>query len=199
LHDKVWAAYSTQNAALHKVWSGSVELDGAVYTTAHGPQPLSIGDTWFVSDHKTPWQVSRGGKEEVINLQYKGHQIKNGQAILKYELNLADGNTIQITEQPEAKISETGLASFERTFTTANVPDGVTIALKTNASSIVAADKIVSNGDFKIVNTSPRTAKNLTAVDVDGLLTLNNNGATSLTCAFVKAPLIADTNKKALS
>ncbi|MFK7981688.1 MAG: family 16 glycoside hydrolase [Saprospiraceae bacterium] len=197
LHDDVWAAYSTQNAALYKVWSGSVELDGAVYTTAHGPQPLSIGDAWFVSDHKTPWLVSRGGKEEAVKVQYKGHQIKNGQAILKYELNLADGNTIQITEQPEAKIGATGLASFERVFTTTNVPDGVTVALKTNASSIVAADKVTSNGDFKVVNTSPRTAKNLTTVDVDGLLTLHNNGATALTCAFVKSPLIADTNKKA--
>jgi len=196
LQEEVWAAYSTQNAALHKVWSGNVELDGAVYTTAHGPQPLSIGDAWFVSDHKTPWQVSRGGKEEAVKIQYKGHQIKNGQAILKYELNLVDGNTIQITEQPEAKISETGLASFERVFTTANVPDGVSISLKTNASSIVAADKIASNGEFKIINTSPRTAKNLTAVDVDGILTLNNNSTTSLTCSFVKAPLIADTNKK---
>jgi len=197
LHDEVWAGYSTQNAALYKVWSGSVNLDGAVYTTAHGPQPMSVGDAWFVNEHKTPWQLSRGGSEVDAKVQYKGHQIKNGQAILKYELNLADGNTIQITEQPEATISETGLVGFERNFTTANVPNGITIALKTNISSVVAKEKIVTNGDFKVVTTTPRSAKKLNAVDVDGVLTLNNNGATSFACSFVKAPLIANTNKKA--
>ena len=197
LHDQIWATYSTQNAALSKVWSGSVDLDGAVYTTAHGPQPTSVGDAWLVSEHSTPWQVSQGGTEVATKVQYKGHQIKNGQAILKYELTLADGQKIQITEQPEAKISETGLASFERVFTTSNVPDGVTVALKTNVSSVVAKEKIASNGDFKVINTKPRTAKKLTAVDVDGLLTLNNNGSTSFSCAFVKAPLIANMNKVA--
>ena len=54
LHDNVWAAYSTQNAAIDKVWSGNINLDGAVYTTAHGPQPMSVGDAWFVSENKTP-------------------------------------------------------------------------------------------------------------------------------------------------
>jgi len=48
LHDEVWAAYNTQDAALYKVWSGNVNFDGAVYTTAHGPQPVSIGDAWMV-------------------------------------------------------------------------------------------------------------------------------------------------------
>ena len=197
LHDNVWAGYSTQNAALYKVWSGSVNLDGAVYTTAHGPQPMSMGDAWFVNEHETPWQVSRGGNEVEVKVQYKGHQIKNGQAILKYELSLADGSKIQITEQPEATILETGLVGFERIFTTTNVPDGVMIALKTNVSSVVAEEKIVTNGDFEVVNTTPRSAKKLNAVDVDGVLTLNNNSSTSLTCTFVKAPLIANTNKKA--
>ena len=156
LHDDVWAAYSTQNAALYKVWAGSVNLDGAVYTTAHGPQPQSVGDAWFVSDYSTPWQVTKGGKEVAAKVQYKGHQIKNGHAILKYELTLSDGSAIQITEEPEAKISETGLASFERLFTTANVPNDVTIALKANVSSVVAENKVVTTGDFKIVNTAPR-------------------------------------------
>ena len=195
LHDKVWAAYSTQNAALYKVWSGNVNFDGAVYTTAHGPQPMSIGDAWMVSAYQTPWTITKGGNEIAGKVQYKGHQIKNGRASLNYEISLPDGQKIQIAESPEASISETGLVSFERNFITSNVPDGVTIALKTNVSSVVAKEKITTTGNFDIANTAPRKAKKLTTVDVDGLLTLNNNGSTSFNCSFVKSPLIANANK----
>ncbi len=195
LHDKVWAAYSTQNAALYKVWSGNVNFDGAVYTTAHGPQPMSIGDAWLVNAHPAPWKITKGGNELTGKVQYKGHQVENGRASLNYEISLPDGQKIQIAESPEANISETGLVSFERNFTISNVPDGVTVALQTNVSSVVAKDKIVTTGNFDIANTAPRNAKNLTAVDVDGLLTLNNNGVTSFNCSFVKAPLIANANK----
>lgn len=197
LHENVWAAYSTQDAALYKVWSGGVNLDGAVYTTAHGPQPMSVGDAWFVNAYKTPWQITKGGSEVATKVQYKGHQLKDGQAILKYELSLPDGQKISVTEQPEAKISKTGLVGFARIFTTTDVPDDVTIRLQINVSSIVNANKIATTGDFKVLNTKPRKAKGLTAIDVEGLLTLNNNSQTSLTCTFVQAPLIANTNKKA--
>ena len=195
LHDDVWAAYSTQNAALYKVWDGSVNFDGAVYTTAHGPQPISLGDAWFVNKHQTPWIVSQNGTEITAKVQYKGHQIKNGQAILKYELILTNGQNIQISEQPEVIFSDSGLAGFERIFTTSNVPDGVSVSLKTNFSSVVDKNKIISNGDFKIMKTAPRTAKKLSAVDVDGILTLNNNGTTTLSTTFVKSPLIGNINK----
>ena len=154
LHDDVWAAYSTQNAALYKVWKGNVNLDGAVYTTAHGPQPSSIGDAWFVNAHQEPWVVNKGGNEVAYNVQYKGHQLKNGQATLNYELQLNDGAKIMISEQPEATFTESGLVGFERIFTTENVPSGTTIALKTNLSSVVDANKITTDGDFKISNTN---------------------------------------------
>jgi len=195
LHDKVWAAYSTQNAALYKIWSGNVNFDGAVYTTAHGPQPMSIGDAWLVNAHQTPWKIMKGGNEIAGTVQYKGHQIQNGRASLNYEISLLNGQKIQITESPEANISETGLVGFERNFTTSNVPDGVTITLKTNVSSVVAKEKITTTGNFDIANTTPRKAKKLTAVDVDGLLTLNSNSSTSFNCSFVKSPLIANANK----
>ncbi|MFN7120139.1 MAG: cytochrome C, partial [Saprospiraceae bacterium] len=39
LNDNLWAAYSAQTGALYKTWKGTVNFDGAVYTTAHGPQP----------------------------------------------------------------------------------------------------------------------------------------------------------------
>jgi len=195
LHDEVWAAYNTQDAALYKVWSGNVNFDGAVYTTAHGPQPVSIGDAWMINAHQTPWKITKEGNDIIGKVQYKGHQITKGQASLNYEISLPDGQQFQISESPEASISETGLVSFERIFTTSNVPSGVTVALKTNASSVVNKEKIETNGNFDIISTSPRKAKNLTSVDVDGLLTLNNNSTTSIVCSFVKSPLIANANR----
>ncbi|MEM1119075.1 MAG: PA14 domain-containing protein, partial [Bacteroidota bacterium] len=194
LNEKVWAAYSTQTAALYKVWSGDVNLDGAVYTTVHGPQPQSIGDAWFVNQFEQPWQVSKNGNELPIKVQYKGHQIKNEEAILSYELTLPDNQKIQVTEQPTATFSESGLAGFSRVFTTANVPDDVSVTLKTNASSIVNINKLQSDGELTISNRQPRSVKGLTAVDVEGLLTLNKNSTTSLTITFVREPLIANTN-----
>ncbi|MFT5167349.1 MAG: cytochrome c, partial [Saprospiraceae bacterium] len=53
LHDNLWAAYSTQTGALYKAWKGYVEFDGAVYTTAHGPQPTSVGDAYILGQHET--------------------------------------------------------------------------------------------------------------------------------------------------
>ena len=42
LHDDMWVAYNTANCSVYKAWKGSVNFDGAVYTTVHGPQPSSI-------------------------------------------------------------------------------------------------------------------------------------------------------------
>ena len=54
LHKDLWIAYSTENAALYKVWKGTVYFDGPVYTHAHGPQPISIGDAYQVNAYKNP-------------------------------------------------------------------------------------------------------------------------------------------------
>jgi len=81
LHDKVWAAYSTQDAALYKVWSGNVNFDGAVYTTAHGPQPMSIGDAWLVNEHKNPWKISKNGSEIAGYLMVKKFKFQKVQKL----------------------------------------------------------------------------------------------------------------------
>ncbi len=52
LHKDMWVAYSTENAALYKAWKGSVYFDGPVYTHAHGPQPISIGDAYQINNYE---------------------------------------------------------------------------------------------------------------------------------------------------
>ena len=42
LHDDLWLSYSAEDGTVYKAWDGTVNFDGAVFTTAHGPQPTSI-------------------------------------------------------------------------------------------------------------------------------------------------------------
>ena len=191
LHEDMWVAYSTQDASLYKAWKGRVNFDGPVYTTNHGPQPTSVGDAWISNNHKQPWRILQDGKESAPkDVQYKGHRFTGEHAHLMYELTLADGKIVKITEQPEFIETDKGVG-LERLFTTVDVPTGVEIGLKMNISSIAFEENIKTKGGiFKPANSQERENKGLKAVDVDGFLTLAANGETKLTTSFVKYPMI---------
>ena len=111
LHEDLWVAYHTETGALYKAWQGSVNFDGAVYTTAHGPQPSTLGDAWFVNRFKTPWLL--GGQP--VEVQYRGHRFEGGQVFFKYEL-AAGGKKATVTERPEFVQDASGQIGLERTF-----------------------------------------------------------------------------------
>ena len=77
LHKDLWVAYSTENAALYKAWKGMVYFDGPVYTHAHGPQPISIGDGYQVSKYDQPWfwlannKDTRGLQLQAVELSFR--------------------------------------------------------------------------------------------------------------------------------
>ena len=166
LNDKLWAAYSTQNGALDKVWKGYVDFDGAVYTTAHGPQPQSVGDAYIVNQHTNPWIIIDNGKEIPANLQYKGHRYHKGQVDLMYELNWGNGQKAIISERPEYKSDPSGNTGFERQFTTGQVPEGVQIALKTNVSSVALQSQIKTDGDFQVIKEEARVLGDLSLIHI---------------------------------
>jgi len=62
-------------------------------------------------------------------------------------------------------------------------------------SSILSKDKIVTDGQLNITNAEDVSIQNLVAQNIDGTLTLNNNGATSFATTFVGKPLIENKNK----
>ncbi len=194
LDDNMWAAYSASDCSLYKVWKGNVNFDGAVYTTVHGPQPTTIGKDYMVNKYAQPWEVKKGGTAVNFKTQYRGHQIVNSHAQLMYDLVLENGKTIQITEQPEYVSNETGQHGFERTFTTANIPDGVTVSLKCNLNSIPMENMIESEGAYKIINKSPRQESNVQVLEVDGLLNLKSNGSTKLVSYFSDKALLSNPN-----
>ena len=194
LHDNLWAAYSTNDGSLYKTWKGIVNFDGAVFTTRHGPQPTSLGNAYFINQHKNPWLLSVNGKEVIPTVAYKGHKFVDGHVRLMIELTLPDGKTIIVNEQPEYTNSE-GVTGFERTFIVANVPDGVEVILKTNVGSVATAARVVTNGDFQVTSTKNRTLGAITGVDLEGRLKLKSNDKTTFTTHFVKKPLIENSNK----
>ncbi len=194
LHDKLWAAYSTENGALYKAWKGIVNFDGAVYTTLHGPQPTSLGNAWYINKHSQPWSVTANGNTITPTITYKGHKFVDGHVQLTSELTLPDGKTITVVEQPEYTDSE-GTTGFERTFTTSNVPEGHQVAIQLNVSSVATQARVVTDGDFQIETSEDRAYNKLNGLDIDGKLMLKSNETTTFTTHFVKNPMIENSNK----
>ncbi len=83
LNDKLWIAYNTKTASLYKAWIGKIEFGGPVYTSSHGPQPISIGTTYMEEPDDNPWRIQADGKEITPEISYKGHTILDNQISYK--------------------------------------------------------------------------------------------------------------------
>jgi cytochrome c len=196
LHDNLWAAYSAQDASLYKVWKGGVNFDGAVYTTVHGPQPSSLGDAYFENKYDQPWQVEVNGQLQKPTVHYKGHRFEDGQVTIFSELELKDGTRIAVREKPEYRTTEeTKLTTFERTFTTENVPSGATVFFDFNVNSIALQSSIKTDGELEILSEEEVNKDDLSALAVDARLQLKANGETNLSTTFVKKPMVDNPNK----
>ncbi len=199
LSDDIWAAYNTQNGSLYKIWGGTVDFDGAVYNHAHGPQPMSVGNAYFVNEFDTPWYfTNKAGDITDAIVQYRGHKIVDNHAILMYELSgVGLPNKVSVKEQVEATTTETGQPIFTRLFTTSDVPDGYTIHLKTNANSIIIDQNIKTDGVFAVIEKKEEVFGNSkTALNLTGDLSLKSNGLTSFEITLLNTPLINNPNAK---
>jgi len=188
-------SYNTQTAAIYKAWKGYVDFDGAVYTTAHGPQPTSVGDAYFVNEYKEPWYLIQNGKEIIPNIKYRGHRIVDGQGELMYQLNYGDGKSIEVSERPLYHPSESGLAGLQRIFTTKNVPEGVQVGLKLNVNSVAVKEQIKADGNLELLDEKEVKLGKYSGVALNGKILLNNNKTTTLTTPFIKEPLVENENK----
>jgi cytochrome c len=105
LSPNLWAAYSTQTGQLWKVWSGGVKLEGAVFTTKHGPQPTSKGDLLQLTEAPDqPWQVIKDGVAVPFTVQYNGHKFEGDGIVLSTTLVLTDGTKLEVEERPEVAL-----------------------------------------------------------------------------------------------
>ncbi|HRK79862.1 MAG TPA: DUF1080 domain-containing protein [Saprospiraceae bacterium] len=195
LHDDVWAAYSAQTGALYKVWKGGVNFDGAVYTTAHGPQPSTLGDAYFHNDYPEPWTVALNGTDETPRIQYRGHSFdKKGKVSINTELILSNGAVVKVHERPEYITNTTGQPGMERVFETEGLPSGAQLKFMFNLSSIAHSTNIETDGTLTLGETTTRQVDDREVMDLNAVLTLQPKGKTRLAAYFTK-PSVPNPNK----
>ena len=176
LDESLWAAYSAENGALYRVWRDGVHFDGAVYTTAHGPQPTSVGPAYLVSTSMNPWLLQQNGNSSQPEVRFKGHAEQGPQTTIRLELSDAEGETFMVTETPRYISDDAGNVGMQRVFTVENVPDGVTVILSMELNSLLSADSYSTDGEFDVVEGGDST--------LVGRLTLVSNGITTFTSYF---------------
>jgi cytochrome c len=189
LHKKLWIAYSTKNGSLYKAWDGKVLFGGPVYTSSHGPQPVSVGTNYLEEGEANPWRILVDGQEITPEVNYKGHRILQNRVTLKYEL-VYQGKKIGVEETPEFFETEGDRAGFERSFVTANVPAGVQVGLQMKLSSLLSADDYKTDGRFIAGESKTETLEGRTFMELPGMLQLNNNAKTVFSVNLVQKPAI---------
>ncbi|MCF2499097.1 PA14 domain-containing protein [Dyadobacter chenhuakuii] len=186
LHDNLWLAYNTKTASLYKAWAGKINFGGPVYTSSHGPQPVSQGTTYMEEPDENPWRLTIDGKEVTPEISYKGHAILNNQVTLKYDLDY-QGKKISVEEKPEFFEAGNGKAGFERVFTVANVPAGSELFLNVHLNSLSSDTDYKADGKFLGV-IGQETVAGKSFFYINGKLILNNNGKTTLSVSLTKKP-----------
>ncbi len=194
LSDQVWAAYHTATGGLYKVWKGSVYFDGAVYTQTHGPQPITIGNSYFENNYTNPWFILNGADSISVDYKYLGHRFVHGKAQLMYQLTSKSfPQTIRIFEEADAG-TKGGTPYFERNFTTENVPEGFHVGLKFNFNSINDEDAIQTDGQLTIEKKEKYQFEDLEAFSANGYLILNHNATSKLHLSLMSTPVIENKN-----
>ncbi|MGL1886902.1 MAG: DUF1080 domain-containing protein [Reichenbachiella sp.] len=181
LNEEMWVAYDIQTAQMYKAWKGGVKLDGAVYTTSHGPQPTSLGYAYF-TDEKSSWRLANGDDTLSLKSNYKGHSFDKGQLTLKYEL-IAKNRIISIQEVPEyeKRGNQNGL---NRSFSVSGLNDGENLILKTSLTSLRSDKDYKTKGsEFNISAVRKDNFENGEVTVIEGVLVMSN-GESSLLVFF---------------
>jgi len=192
LTDEVWAAYSTNTCGLYKAWQGEVNFEGTVWTDTHGPQPTTIGNAYMENDVVDMWKLTdANGSDMKATMDYKGHKYVGSGALMMYEMNAAGlEKPIQITESPEARMTEAFQPVFERSFTTSEVPEGYTVHFTFNTNSIIVENNIDTDGQLTINDKKEVQHGKINALELNGTVALNSNASTKLNTTFLANPLI---------
>lgn len=113
LHTDLWVAYDATNCGLYRAWKGGVKFDGAVYTSAHGPQPTTQGPPLIPGIVDNPvWTLS--GKS--VQPEFKGYRFEKGGIIIQYRIRREGLRDLTIEEQPEVVVGGDGSLRLSRQF-----------------------------------------------------------------------------------
>jgi cytochrome c len=115
---------------------------------------------------------------------------------VNYDLSLADGTVIHLSERPEYRAAAEGKQDgFDRLFYVEGLPEGATLSFLFNYHSLPAMASLKSNGLIEVLEDQQVQAKGLYAHSVKAQLTLLADQPTQLTTFFTKYPLIVNDNK----
>tara|TARA_R110002126_G_scaffold27665_14_gene92854 strand:+ start:11159 stop:15043 length:3885 start_codon:yes stop_codon:yes gene_type:complete len=117
LDDEMWVAYDATHCGIYKVWKGGVVLQGAVYDTVHGPQPVTWGKAYHerLADRHV-WRIVENGERREVKPRFLGYERRDPKVTLRYELPWGDTHAI-VTEHPEFAWDANGWPTLNRTFT----------------------------------------------------------------------------------
>ncbi len=191
LSDDLYVSYHTQSGALYKAWKGIVNFEGAVYNTAHGPQPTALGDAYIINKYKDPWSLLKDGVKTESQFNYKGHRITDGHLELMYELSdLSNNQSFEIFELIEAGSSSTGQLLFKRIFSTNGLSAPYSIEWLSNVSSVVDKSQIRSDGNISYSDAVERNFDNRLFQDYDITMTFDGAGPYELETILLEATLL---------
>ncbi|MCG9895776.1 MAG: hypothetical protein MH204_09910, partial [Fimbriimonadaceae bacterium] len=140
LREGLWAAYDTKTGRLYKAWNGGVRFDGAVYTSAHGPQPTSQGFA-YTEGSRDGWTLASGGSETELNPVWKGMTFtKAGRVYMTYEAQVGR-RTIRLEEMPEAQVTPTTV-TFHRIFRASGIRPGEVLRFNFGVQNAMEAPEI---------------------------------------------------------
>lgn len=185
LHDDLYVAYDGNNCGVFKIWKEGVQFDGAVYTTKHGPQPISLGKPYSLGivDEQI-WNIYKDGKEVTTNVQFKGYTWKGNKIKFQYQLTF-EGKTVTVYEVPEyaLKVKE-NKPGLERIFTVEGLPAGYTVGVNIYTENMSNATDFVTDGNFKIESKTEKYGASSPLWNSRGLLFLKVNAPTRLVTYF---------------
>jgi len=182
LHQDLYVAYDGNNGGLFKVWKEGVVLDGAVYTTKHGPQPTSQGRAYSGGLVDEPvWAIYKDNKQLDTKVQFQGYTWKNNKVTFHYLLTFGNTMSISIDETPEytfkAKENKVGL---DRRFVVKSIPEGYKVGLTVYSENLVKKKDFVTTGTFKTDAKTERFLPTGEVYELKGILYLKPNAETKL-------------------
>lgn len=173
LDKDLYVAYDATYCGLYKAWTGGVKLEGAVYTTVHGPQPTSQGKPYIQNNpEQTTWLLDG----QPVEPQFKGYSFKNKQVTLHYVFSTSSGKEFTVDETPEViHPDQEGTIGLRRTFVTNGIPQGATLMVGWNVDPQTQVGKPKTNGKFFPTEVVP---------DWDATTLVLNHGTTNVDTIF---------------
>jgi len=109
-------AYDATAGSLALAWDGDVKLQGAVYDTTHGPQPVHEGTPRLVAPDGPAWMLAADdGEPTPADVRWLGYRVDGTTVHLRYRLEAPGLGPVTVTEIPEIR-RDGAITRLERTF-----------------------------------------------------------------------------------